>query len=102
SRKGVIRVSGTKRPPKSPKYPRESGHRAWVSTFVHCIHELLDLLMVFNSRLDFDSCRCINGKRFYQTDRVSNVIWSQAAGQHEPSPDGIGFSFQDVIEQLPI
>ena len=41
-----------------------SGHFAWVSPVACRIHELLDLLMVLNSRLDFDSRGHIDGKWF--------------------------------------
>src|SRR5438046_3242551 len=78
---GSTRVSGTKRPPNSPKYPRRSGSRRDVTGAMHSLEQRSDSTMILAAGRALHARRDVDAERPHARDRVGDVVGREPAGQ---------------------
>src|SRR5688572_19592417 len=91
---GAISVSGTNRPPNSPKYPRASGSRRpndgpgerLLSMGSHHREELIDLRGVLDSRCCFESRGHVDAPGVHVGERLLHILRAQSASQNHRTP----------------
>ena len=83
-------VSGTNRPPNSPKYPRASGSRRRLACGMKSLEKSPNPARILDAGTRFETGRNVNSKRLDPRDRRGHVLGRQPAREQRASPRGDG------------